>query len=276
MVAGDLWDQSRVLYVLYAALNEQNKRWLSIQELGQDENLEYVRLGPVLFYLESGEFVQVNGSYYAFTAKGLKTIISLFQKFVLFIKQEYPERLAHWIGQFDININNNWPRTRDVFFFINTEPEVEKAFIDYLTLFGDLDDIDKLDVSGGFYLPRGYTYLRNECTAFFSDNSKYSGNTFIMTKFDKLNAKLNDTIDEVRKILDANGYKATRAHDKMYMSDRDMWNNVCVYMLCCKQGGSNSRKLFSHEPLFQLSCPLLENSVIKVLFRKHYYISISE
>jgi nucleoside 2-deoxyribosyltransferase len=22
----------------------------------------------------------------------------------------------------------------------------------------------------------------------------------------------------------------------MYMKDRDMWNNVCVYMLCCKQG----------------------------------------
>lgn len=195
-----------------------------------------MKLEPVLFYLESGEFITVRGSNIALTQKGLKTIISIFRKFVFFLNQEYYERVSSWIGQFDVNKNNDWRRTRDVFFFIKTEPEIEKPFIEYLKSFQYIDEVDKLDLSGGFALPRGYTHLRNECNAFFNDNSKFSKNTFIMTKFDKRNAKLNETIKELRNILDAKGYKATRADDKMYISDRDMWNNVCVYMLCCKQG----------------------------------------
>jgi hypothetical protein len=57
-----------------------------------------------------------------------------------------------------------------------------------------------------------------------------------MTKFDDKNVRLTEILSELRTILKRYGYNPFRADDKMYLADRDMWNNVCVYMLCCKQG----------------------------------------
>jgi hypothetical protein len=92
------------------------------------------------------------------------------------------------------------------------------------------------DISGGFFLPPGYTNLSEECKLFFDDNPNYTKNVFLMMKFDKGNSLLENVASELRLILDDHGYSALRADDKMYMKDRDMWDNVCVYMLCCKQG----------------------------------------
>ena len=92
------------------------------------------------------------------------------------------------------------------------------------------------DISAGFFLPPGYTHLSFQCEEFFYDNPNYSKNIFIMMKFDKTNNYLKETEKELRNILTRNGYNPLRADNKMYMKDRDMWNNVCVYMLCCKQG----------------------------------------
>lgn len=92
------------------------------------------------------------------------------------------------------------------------------------------------DISGGFFLPPGYTHLSDYCKQFFGDNPDYTKNVFIMTKFDKDNVKLNDVLSQLRITLEKRGFKPLRADVKMYLPDRDMWNNVCVYMLCCKQG----------------------------------------
>lgn len=43
-------------------------------------------------------------------------------------------------------------------------------------------------------------------------------------------------LSQLRITLEKRGFKPLRADVKMYLPDRDMWNNVCVYMLCCKQG----------------------------------------
>ena len=44
-------------------------------------------------------------------------------------------------------------------------------------------------------------------------------------------------LDEaLRKALCGHGLVGLRADDRMYPLDRQLWKNVCVYMLCCKYG----------------------------------------
>ncbi len=57
-----------------------------------------------------------------------------------------------------------------------------------------------------------------------------------MMKFDDKISVLTDLTDNLRLILRKNNLNGVRADDKMYLKDRDLWNNVCVYMLCCKFG----------------------------------------
>jgi hypothetical protein len=96
--------------------------------------------------------------------------------------------------------------------------------------------IKGFEISGGFFLPPGYANLSEECKLFFEDYPNYAKNVFIMMKFDSENSLLINTLSELRLTLRNHRYTALRADDKMYMKDRDMWDNVCVYMLCCKQG----------------------------------------
>lgn len=92
------------------------------------------------------------------------------------------------------------------------------------------------DVNGDFFLPPGYGFLANECEAFFKDHPSYSQNVFIMTRFVPGNRLLESLDGELRSVLRAHGLDPVRADDKMYMPDRNLWNNVCVYMICCKYG----------------------------------------
>jgi hypothetical protein len=93
-----------------------------------------------------------------------------------------------------------------------------------------------LDLSGGFFVPPGYMHLVDECKEFFKYNPDYSKNVFIMMKFDEKNIRLGELTKELKLILSSYGLNATRADDKMYFKDRDLWNNVCVYMICSKYG----------------------------------------
>ena len=92
------------------------------------------------------------------------------------------------------------------------------------------------DVTGDFLIPPGYDFLTNECEAFFKDHPHYSRNVFIMTRFVPGNRLLVSLDAELRSVLRAHGLEPVRADDKMYMPDRNLWNNVCVYMVCCKIG----------------------------------------
>ncbi|MEU4246139.1 hypothetical protein AB0F15_01865 [Amycolatopsis sp. NPDC026612] len=91
-------------------------------------------------------------------------------------------------------------------------------------------------VGGGFFLPPGYEFLAKDCERFFQDHPRYEKNVFVMTRFvpgDKLLVALDV---ELRRVLRENDLDPVRADDKMYLSDRNLWNNVCVYMLCCSKG----------------------------------------
>jgi hypothetical protein len=92
------------------------------------------------------------------------------------------------------------------------------------------------DTVGNFLLPPGYESLARECERFFQDHPRYEKNVFLMTRFIPGN-KLLVTLDtELRRVLRENDLDPVRADDKMYMADRNLWNNVCVYMLCCGKG----------------------------------------
>jgi hypothetical protein len=92
------------------------------------------------------------------------------------------------------------------------------------------------DRLSSFLLPPGYTFLADECRRFFEDHPHYEQNVFIMTRFVPGNRLLEQLDVELRKVLRENGLNPLRADDKMYMRDRNLWNNVCVYMLSCKTG----------------------------------------
>src|SRR5262249_39552272 len=68
------------------------------------------------------------------------------------------------------------------------------------------------------------------------DHPSYEANVFIMSRFQPGNRLLEELDKELRAVLRGHGVDPVRADDKMYMRDRNLWNNVCVYMICCKYG----------------------------------------
>lgn len=93
-----------------------------------------------------------------------------------------------------------------------------------------------VDVMGDFYIPLGYQFLAEECAHFFRDHPRYEQNVLIMTRFISGNKLLEELDKELRSVLKSYGLEPVRADDKMYMRDRNLWNNVCVYLVCCKYG----------------------------------------
>jgi len=92
------------------------------------------------------------------------------------------------------------------------------------------------DVIGDFFIPPGFLHLTEECQQFLKDHPNYMKNVFIMMKFDENNSQLQEVETELRSLLKEKGFNPLRADDKVYPKDRDLWNNVCTYMICCKQG----------------------------------------
>lgn len=86
------------------------------------------------------------------------------------------------------------------------------------------------------FIPEGYQFLSENCEKFLKDHPNYYKNIFIMTRFEKGNKLLEELDRELRSVLREHGLNPVRADDKMYLVDRNIWNNVCVYIICCKYG----------------------------------------
>lgn len=93
-----------------------------------------------------------------------------------------------------------------------------------------------LNNTGDFILPPGYQFLQEECSSFFQVNGDYNRNVFIMTRFSPGNRLLETLDTTIRDVLRSHGLNPLRADDRMFMRDRNLWNNVCVYMHCSKYG----------------------------------------
>jgi hypothetical protein len=103
------------------------------------------------------------------------------------------------------------------------------------------------NVAEGFFIPPGYRHLADDCQAFLSAHPNYNNNVFIMMKFDDANTKLKELENEVRGFLQSYGLNPLRADDRIYPKDRDLWNNVCIYMICCKFGIAILENVSQHE-----------------------------
>ena len=92
------------------------------------------------------------------------------------------------------------------------------------------------DVTRGFFIPPGYSGLADACREFLNDHPDYRSNVFLMTRFDSNEPYLGQLDAEVRAVLRDYGLNPVRADDRIYPSDRNLWNNVCVYMIGCSLG----------------------------------------
>lgn len=92
----------------------------------------------------------------------------------------------------------------------------------------------------GNAVPRGYDKLSESVRQMFADKQKrcqdYDRNVFIMTRFQPSNRTLEQLDDILRSSLLARGLVGHRADDRCYPNDRNLWDNVCTYMLGCKYG----------------------------------------
>jgi hypothetical protein len=91
-----------------------------------------------------------------------------------------------------------------------------------------------------FGLPKGYGKLVDPVRLFFEDSNNeclnYDKNVFVMTRFQDGNCMLSELDATIRDGLRARGLVGHRADDRCYPNDRNLWDNVCTYMLCCKYG----------------------------------------
>jgi nucleoside 2-deoxyribosyltransferase len=85
-------------------------------------------------------------------------------------------------------------------------------------------------------IPEGYEPLRRDCEQLLADHPDPRKNVFIMTRYKPGDRLLGSIDHELRTVLRRHGLKPLRADDKTYSSDRNLWDNVCIYMICCGLG----------------------------------------
>jgi hypothetical protein len=85
-------------------------------------------------------------------------------------------------------------------------------------------------------LPPGYESFAADRARFLRDHPDADRNVFVMTRFDASNRLLRQLDQELRRTLCRQGLHAVRADDRMYPASRQLWDNVCVYMLSCPYG----------------------------------------
>lgn len=109
-----------------------------------------------------------------------------------------------------------------------------------LALVSASEDAGSISSADPRNLPSGYRKLADPVQAFFEDMSRecqdYERNVFIMTCFQSGNQTLSDLDRTIRSVLHTHGLMGHRADDRCYPNDRNLWDNVCTYMFCCKYG----------------------------------------
>jgi hypothetical protein len=93
---------------------------------------------------------------------------------------------------------------------------------------------------GNVDIPGGYRKIMEPLEEFLADKERrcdeYRKNVFIMTRFVTGNIPLECIDKTIRTALDSNGLVGHRADDRIYPGDRNLWDNVCTYMIGCSRG----------------------------------------
>jgi hypothetical protein len=96
------------------------------------------------------------------------------------------------------------------------------------------DALPPRDLTGSFgHALTGYQFLEEPCRRFLKDHPDRARNVFIMTPYHKAVAKVIETLEGALRNA---GLNPLRADGKNYLKDRNLWHNICVYMLCCETG----------------------------------------
>lgn len=125
-------------------------------------------------------------------------------------------------------------------FLEKQQREYHKSNNHWLRLLETVNELDKPLKIENILIPTGYQKLLEPIEAFFQDTANhcdvYSKNVFIMTRYQPGNKTL-ETIDKtLRDTLRSHGLFAHRADDRCYATDRNLWDNLCTYMIGCKYG----------------------------------------
>lgn len=94
--------------------------------------------------------------------------------------------------------------------------------------------------SVGTLVPPAHAKLQAAVRSFLADTERHcedpDRNVFIMTRFQPGQAELEAIDATIRATLATRGLRAHRADDRCYVDDRNLWDNVCTYMLGCRYG----------------------------------------
>ena len=148
---GDLFDQARILAIMFESTYESNPMMpMSYPLLRSERYLKSMdavgRLGPMLRYLHETGYVEGDNYHIWLTGKGMSTTISIFRKFLDFIKRYYPERLSQWINTLARIKGTKRELIRDSYFFIKNERPMEEAFQHYLDEIDVIENVETFEV----------------------------------------------------------------------------------------------------------------------------------
>lgn len=105
--------------------------------------------------------------------------------------------------------------------------------------------------SGSAIIPASHTKLEQPVRALLADSlngcGDYEKNVFIMTRLQQGNRELEGIDRTIRTALSAHGLRGHRADDRCYVQDRNLWDNVCTYMIGCKYGIAILEDVFQDE-----------------------------
>jgi hypothetical protein len=115
-----------------------------------------------------------------------------------------------------------------------------KANTEWIRLLGTAQEYDKSLTFNNIVIPGGYRKLIEPLEALLGDHrlgcSDYAKNVFIMSRFQPGNKTLESIDKTIRAAVQSVGLIGHRADDRCYPTDRNLWDNVCTYMIGCKFG----------------------------------------
>jgi len=90
-------------------------------------------------------------------------------------------------------------------------------------------------------IPPWYSYLQSDVSR-FNEDGPFEKSVFVMMKFPdprmtpEVIRMLEDAHRIIREELDRYGLRARRADERTFAPSRQVWDNLCIYMLGCKYG----------------------------------------
>lgn len=133
------------MYHTYNANYEGKK--ISVADLQTDDELKFMHmnkeLGPSLLYLTKNYYVEGPEEDLQLTGKGLQTTVTLFRKFLVYMKLYDAEDLSYWTNNLELYRNQIQKLMSNIYFYVEVkrEPAVVLAFKEYLK---DVESIENV------------------------------------------------------------------------------------------------------------------------------------